>query len=107
MISIFLLNSKQLGTNLEDPQLAVSNCNKTCPEDCSNDEFSVNLTKSSSNRIGNNNISLATFGCSTFPTFDETIETCMEHFDYKQHINSYLLPDDCGKQTTGWKNSVT
>ena len=30
----------------------------------------------------------------------------MNDFDYKKHPRGYLLPDECGKQTTGWQNSV-
>ena len=30
----------------------------------------------------------------------------MSDFDYKKHPLEFLLPEDCGKQTTGWQNSV-
>ena len=46
-------------------------------------------------------------GCSAYPNTSGSIPACMQHFNYKQHPNEYLLPKQCGKQKSGWKNSVS
>ena len=45
-------------------------------------------------------------GCSTFPNISESVASCMKNFDYTKHPSADLLPKSCGKQKTGWKNSV-
>ena len=45
-------------------------------------------------------------GCSTYPNVSESVSMCMKIFNYTQHPNADLLPKHCGKQKSGWQNSV-
>ena len=80
----------------------VSTCNKTCPEDCPS-QFSSEFYRKHNPK---DKIKVV-MGCSAFPNTSGSISACMQHFNYKKHPNEYLLPKQCGKQKSGWKNSVS
>ena len=88
--------------NLENNVTYISSCNTTCPEDCST-EFSVEFHKGDNPQEKMEII----VGCSTYPNTSDTVRDCWRNFDYTKHPNADLLPKNCGKQKSGWENSVS
>ena len=72
-----------------------------CPEDCANETWS--LVKAETKEHTNIEIHLS---CSRIPSVTETVEECMEDFDYSRHPNMRLLPKKCGYQSTGAYSTV-
>lgn len=92
---------QQIGPKVGVVSFVISHCNRMCPEDCSKDHW-VNVTE-----VGDSSADQSVlFDCSTFPRITESVEACLEHFNYSDHPNAGLLPTRCGKQKTGVKNTV-
>ena len=91
----------QIKKNQENNAMLVSSCNTTCPEDCSA-KFVTEFHKGDNTE---ENVDII-IGCSTYPNISESVKDCMKDFDYTKHPNAKLLPKTCGKQKSGWSNSV-
>ena len=92
----------QLGEDPKTKSFIVSSCKKTCPEDCTS-QFSSEFHKE---HDPNEKLTVV-MGCSAFPNTSSSVHACMRSFNYTQHPYAYLLPKQCGKQKSGWKNSVS
>ena len=92
----------QIGLNQENNVTYISSCNTTCPEDCST-EFSLEIHKGDNPQEKMEII----VGCSTYPNTSDSVRACLRNFDYTKHHHAYLLPENCGEQKSGWKNSVS
>ena len=92
----------KIGPNKKHGIIQAINCDKTCPEDCTNDKWVYGTNKTKLRKD-----SQLALSCSTFPKITSDVQECIEDFDVMLHPNIRLLPEKCGKQSTGKNNSVT
>ena len=78
------------------------NCTNTCPEDCENGTWSITENEADE-ELKSIKIDLR---CSKIPNVTDTVEECMKDFDVSKHPNVFLLPEECGKQSTGALSTV-
>jgi hypothetical protein len=88
---------------MNDVKIKSVNCTETCPEDCEGENVWTLLESNNSPLVKAGNIKLS---CSRKPSVTKTVKECMEDFDVSNHPNMHLLPDECGKQSTGRLSTV-
>ena len=91
----------QVGSTIDVEKVQSINCTKTCPEDCATYTWSLKADKDDQTNV---KIDLS---CSKIPKVTKTVEECMEDFDVSKHPNMFLLPEECGKQSTGALSTVS
>ena len=101
----------KIGRNLKDIVIQAIECDETCPEDCSEDQWELygatQLGATLWSKLNFTNDVKLVLNCSRVPHITSTVQECMDDFDVTLHPNIGLLPKKCGKQSTGKKNSVT
>ena len=79
------------------------NCTETCPEDCVGENTWTYFENDKSILVKDGSINLS---CSRKPNVTKTVKECMDDFDVSKHPNVHLLPQECGKQSTGALSTV-
>ena len=92
----------KIGPNMKDVIIQAIQCDETCPEDCTKDKWVYGT-----NKTGFTKDAQLVLKCSSLPKFTSSVQECIENFDVTLHPNIGLLPEKCGKQSTGKLNSVT
>ena len=88
---------------MNDVKIKSVNCSETCPEDCEGENVWTLVQNDKNGLVKAGNINLS---CSREPNVTKTVKECMEDFDVSKHPNMHLLPEECGKQSTGALSTV-